>query len=175
MNNDRPFHPERLYDIFSTNGQIFEGVLRGKGYFWIANDFDSRFDFNIAGPMFSIIVNTVWLEPAMRNLVNPSYVKQFLQQDATEDIENIRVRRRQVLVDMERRYELLMSDGIERKFGDRRIEMVFIGEDDVMDKELINNKLNECLLTDNELNKGAKYWNESYQNTFKNVPRCIVI
>ena len=176
VNNERPFHPERLFKLISGEGSlIFDGVLRGKGYFWVANDFDSRFDFNIAGPMFTIIVNTVWLEPAMRNLMSPDYVKQYLEQNEGGDIEAIKMQRRQILQDMRRRFEILMSDGVERKFGDRRIEMVFIGEDDKMNVDGINAKLNECLLVDGEMDKGPKYWNEMYQDVFKNVPRCIVI
>jgi len=174
-NNDRPFHPERLHETFKNGGNIFEGVLRGKGYFWIANDFDARFDFNIAGPMFSIIVNTVWLEPAMRNLMNPSYFKQYLEQNKDGDIEEIKENRRVLLNDMKQRYQMLMSDGNERRFGDRRIEMVFIGESVKMQDALIKESLNKCLLNDEELSKGPRYWTEAYQDIWKSVPRCIVI
>lgn len=41
-------------------------------------------------------------------------------------------------------------------FGDMRQELVFIGQD--LDKELVTQKLNACLLDDNELIQGKKYW-----------------
>eukprot|EP01083_Nonionella_stella_P066092 173810_1 len=175
VNHDRPFHPERLYDLFSNQGNIFEGVLRAKGYFWVANDMDSRFDFHIAGPIFSIVVNTLWLEPAMRNLLKPSFVRQYLSQNEDGDVESIKAHRRQILNDMTQRYKIVMKDGVNRRFGDRRNEMVFIGETDQMQKQIILEGFEQSLLNDDELNKGWKYWNEAFQHTFKNVPRCIVI
>merc|ERR1712083_1205060 len=121
------------------------------------------------------IVNTLWLEPAMRNLMDPRYVKQYMAQNEGEDMEAIAMQRRTILNDMRQRYQILMSDGVERAFGDRRIEMVFIGQSEKMQRQLIEESLSKSLLNDEELEKGPKYWNECYQQMFKNVPRCIVI
>merc|ERR1740116_391215 len=107
---------------------------------------DARFDFNIAGPIFTVIVNTLWLEPAMRNLMDPHYVKQYMAQNelneiAPEDVEQLKVQRRNILNDMMQRYKLLMNDGVERSFGDRRIEMVFIGQVDKMKQSMVEEVL----------------------------------
>merc|ERR1712087_435073 len=114
----------------------------------------------------------MWLEPAMRNLMSPAFVKQYLQENVREDgsdLEAIKAQRRAILSDMRQRYDRLMSDGEDRPFGDRRIEMVFIGEAEKMRKEMILEQLQQCLLSDEELSKGPQYWNDNFKaNAFHN-------
>ena len=43
-----------------------------------------------------------------------------------------------------------------RAFGDRRQELVFIGQS--LDKEAMLDDLNKCLLSEDELTKGESFW-----------------
>jgi G3E family GTPase len=52
----RPFHPQRLWDAFS---EVFEGVLRAKGFFWLASKHDLIGVYSQAG-------NCVQTEPQRR-------------------------------------------------------------------------------------------------------------
>ncbi len=43
----RPFHPERLWDFIRSGG--FAGVLRSKGFIWLATRHDEAYQWSIAG------------------------------------------------------------------------------------------------------------------------------
>ena len=45
---------------------------------------------------------------------------------------------------------------MEEPFGDKRQELVFIGQS--LDKEAMLEDLNKCLLSEDELLKGESYW-----------------
>ncbi|NOT66834.1 MAG: GTP-binding protein [Methylophilaceae bacterium] len=96
-NARRPFHPQRFWDLIHTE---WKGVLRSKGYFWLA----SRFDFagswaqaggacrhGAAGLWWSAVEPEQWPD-------DPEYLVQIKQRSQEE-------------------------------FGDRRQEIVFIGID----------------------------------------------
>ena len=49
-----------------------------------------------------------------------------------------------------------IRDQWEEPFGDKRQELVFIGQG--LDKEAMLDDLNKCLLSEDELLKGESYW-----------------
>ena len=49
-----------------------------------------------------------------------------------------------------------IRDQWEEPFGDKRQELVFIGQS--LDKEAMLEDLNKCLLSEDELLKGESYW-----------------
>ncbi len=54
----RPFHPERL-DVLTTAG--FPGVLRAKGFLWLATRHDDLILFSMAGNTMGIEPQAQWL------------------------------------------------------------------------------------------------------------------
>jgi G3E family GTPase len=91
----RPFHPERLYEFISAD---WEGVLRAKGFFWLA----SRPDFM---GMYSQAGGATRIEPVCHWLAATP------KADWPDDPEHVQ--------------EVL--DDWDPRFGDRRQELVFIG------------------------------------------------
>ena len=82
--------------------------------------------------------------------------------------------RRRSINDMMMRLDILQKNGkLDKEFGDRRIELVFIG-DETMKIDKIKNVLNQCLMTEDEIKEGIKNWVKQ-PNPFSNVPRCVVI
>jgi G3E family GTPase len=57
----RPFHPERLWDFL--HGYNWEGVLRSKGVFYLANRFDEAFNWSQAGETLHLEPAGAWLDP----------------------------------------------------------------------------------------------------------------
>ena len=56
-----------------------------------------------------------------------------------------------------------IRDQWEEPFGDKRQELVFIGQS--LDKEAMLDDLNKCLLSEDELLKGESYW-ETFDDPF---------
>ena len=54
----------------------------------------------------------------------------------------------------------LIESGWDKKFGDRKNEIVFIGQD--MDEELIKSDLDSCLSTEDEL--ATNLWVDGYKD-----------
>merc|ERR1711872_505205 len=59
--------------------------------------------------------------------------------------------------------ELQQENGEEWPYGDRMQEVVFIGKD--LNHELIQTLLDNCLLTDQEMEMGPRMWQESWYDT----------
>ncbi len=137
-----PFHPERLEAILSGFGSygmainggadddddddddgVFKGVVRAKGQMWLANANAYPFDFQTAGKKLNI-------DP------NPECFMAALPRDKWDEVE-------------EELYEELTSKNHwNEEYGDRRSLLVFIGIG--LDKKLIQEKLDEALLTEKE-------------------------
>ncbi|MDY7103240.1 MAG: GTP-binding protein [Actinomycetota bacterium] len=91
-----PFHPERLHDTLTNDD--WSGVLRSKGFFWVATRPDIQAIWHQAGP-------SVTFEPAARWLAATPRADWDVEPDE--------------LTDIEARWDPLV--------GDRVVELVFIG------------------------------------------------
>nr|WP_230661164.1 GTP-binding protein [Psychrobacter sp. I-STPA10] len=111
-----PFVPTKIYQFFQ---QPLPGVLRAKGFFWLASRPDYVGEFSIAGPVAKHQGIGLWWA-AMDKLSWPSGdgFAQMMQQKWSDE------------------------------FGDRRQELVFIGFGDEMDEQGIRKQLDSCLAYD---------------------------
>jgi G3E family GTPase len=120
-----PFHPKRLAREL---GLAWPGVLRSKGFFWLATRPDIQAMWSQAGL-------SVALEP-----VSPWFAA--MPEDEWEfesDVDR---------ADLVARWDPLV--------GDRQIEIVFIGID--MDEAAIRARLDRCVLTPEEFERGMDGW-----------------
>ena len=120
-----PFHPKRLAHELE---RVWPGVLRSKGFFWLATRPDVQALWSQAGL-------SVMLEPmAQWFAAMPEDEWQF---ESDED-----------RADLEARWDPVV--------GDRQTEIVFIGVD--MDEAAIRERLDSCVLTGREFEKGPEKW-----------------
>ena len=120
-----PFHPKRLARELEKD---WPGVMRSKGFFWLASRPDVQALWSQAGL-------SVMLEP-----LAPWYAA--IPEDQWElDSDEERA-------DLESRWDPLV--------GDRQTEIVFIGVD--MDEAAIRQRLDRCVLTGREFEQGPKAW-----------------
>ncbi|MFQ3670486.1 MAG: zinc metallochaperone GTPase ZigA [Verrucomicrobiia bacterium] len=120
----RPFHPERFWDFLHTE---WPGLLRSKGFFWLATRHDVVGLWSQAGGTAEFRPVGFWWAAAPKHR----------WPDEEEAVA-------QILATWE------------RPFGDRRQELVFIGQ------SLLQGEMREvlegCLLTDEELSRGPEGW-----------------
>lgn len=130
----KPFHPQKLYNFLTKNAKM-PGVIRAKGFYWLASDLNYLYEYSQAGVNLSFgeKAGIWWAEAAQEHW--PS------DQEEIDQIEKNFV----------------------GKYGDRRQELVFIGID--MDKNLISTGLDNCLVSDEEFEKGEDFW-KSLENPF---------
>ncbi len=118
----RPLHPKRFKEYLSKEWD--PGIVRSKGFFWLANRKDEAMLLSQAGG--SIVVERIgvwWASfPVMERNRHPSF-------QANEE------------------YILSRWD---KKWGDRMNEIVFIGQG--MDEQKIRSEMEYCLCTDIEYN-----------------------
>ncbi|OYT70015.1 MAG: hypothetical protein CFK52_12240 [Chloracidobacterium sp. CP2_5A] len=126
----RPFHPNRLWAFLhgETGGDEWRGVLRSKGFFWLATRMNAVGVWSQAGGSCRIEPGGSWWatqpeeewpgDEALRNEIRSQF------------------------------------DGL---FGDRRQELVFIG-DRRMRRDAIEAALDNCLLTEAEARRGLNAW-----------------
>jgi G3E family GTPase len=135
--SSKPFHPERLWNYL--NEQFPPNVLRTKGLFWLAAMPDRALNFSQAGGSLRIESAGSWWSSMLLS-------ERLTYMDFVENRKNI---------------EEKWNDD----FGDRMNELVFIAQD--MDKELLHEELNACLLTDTEV---IRYKSRAdFANPFANV------
>ena len=120
-----PFHPKRLSRELN---EAWPGVLRSKGFFWIASRPDMQAMWSHAGL-------SVMLGP-----LAPWYVS---TPEDEWDLETDEER-----AELMERWDPLL--------GDRQTEIVFIGID--MDEDAIRRRLDACILTGREFEKGPEKW-----------------
>ncbi len=122
----KPFHPQRFYDFIHQPWS--EGkLLRSKGYFWLATRSDYAGQWSQAGGIAHYSYAGMFWKAVPRN-----------EWPQDED------------------YLKSILEKWEEPYGDRRQELVFIGQN--IDQQGICQWLNECLVTDEELHAGEKYW-----------------
>ena len=105
-----------------------DGVYRVKGYFWLATRMEFVGQLSVAGTLAEITPAGKWWAAVPK--------KEWDLQDE------------EMLNDIRKNWK--------DPYGDRRQEMVFIGTD--INKDDIKNRLNACLLTDDEYNLGPDGW-----------------
>ena len=124
----KPFDPKKLNDFFKK-GASLPGVIRAKGFYWLATDATYLYEYAQAGINVSFGQRMgVWWSAAPQEYW-PS------DQETIDIIE-------------------ALFDG---DHGDRRQEIVFIGVD--MDQDKIYKNLDACLVSDEEFAKGQDSWN----------------
>ncbi|TCV94677.1 G3E family GTPase [Luteibacter rhizovicinus] len=149
--SDKPFHPARFHDLL-TRG--IPGVLRAKGYFWLANRMDWVGSLAIAGGATETTPAGHWWASRLR--VRAGMRRPFGSQDLA-----VRPPSGNELPSIEQRKAL--EDVWHPMFGDRRQELVMIGID--MPEADIRATLDTCLLRDDEFVRGPVAW-QAFQDPF---------
>ena len=121
-----PFHPERFHRFLHSTKR-YGKLIRSKGIFWLASRHKYAGQWSQAGGIARYGFAGMFWSSVPTN----SWPKD------EESINNIR-------------------DQWEDPFGDKRQELVFIGQG--LDKEAMLDDLNKCLLSEDELLKGESYW-----------------
>jgi len=127
----KPFHPERLFKCLDKS---IKGVMRSKGYSWIATRHNRMAEWNNAGRIFRIEGGGPWFDANVRFKTAIKQHPQLLKQPQVQQI---------------------LNDFVE-PYGDRRQELVIIGEN--IDEKKVTKILDDCLLTEAEFKKGPKEW-----------------
>lgn len=122
----RPFHPQRLLDWLHS-GDSFDQIVRSKGLAWFATRPNIAADWSHAGSVFAF-------EPA------GYWAADTPDDEWQEDAE------------LKAEIEALW----EEPYGDRRIELVLIGQH--VDWPRVLSDLERCVLTDEELQAGPAGW-----------------
>jgi G3E family GTPase len=122
---DRPFHPVRFRECLE---ETWPGVVRSKGFFWLATRMDNAMVWSQAGGACRVEPGGLWLA----SLDEADWPEEFL-----DDPQAVRTE-------------------WHPEFGDRRQELVFIGMN--MDQATLTAGLDTCLLTDEELADGPEAW-----------------
>ncbi len=121
-----PFHPERFHRFLHSTKQ-YGKLIRSKGIFWLASRHKYAGQWSQAGGIARYgFAGMFWSSVPVNSWPTDE-----------ESIDNIR-------------------DQWEEPFGDKRQELVFIGQS--LDKEAMLEDLNKCLLSEDELLKGESYW-----------------
>ncbi|MEM7286066.1 MAG: GTP-binding protein [Actinomycetota bacterium] len=120
-----PFHPKRLAKEL---GEAWPGVLRSKGFFWLA----SRPD-----------VQAMWSQAGLSVMLEPLSLWYAATPEDEWDLESDEER-----AELEFRWDPIL--------GDRQTEIVFIGID--MDEDDIRRRLDRCVLTGREFEQGPEKW-----------------
>jgi G3E family GTPase len=120
-----PFHPRRLAEALED---VWPGVLRSKGFFWVASRPDAQGLWSQAGLSVQLEPLAMWMAALPRD-----------EWDIETDDE---------LAELEASWDPLL--------GDRQNEIVFIGIG--MDEEAIRDRLDACILTTDEFADGFDGW-----------------
>jgi len=121
----RPFNPMRLYALL--NGR-WDGVIRSKGFFWLASRMNFAGSLSQAGGMLRHEAAGAWWAAVKR---------EDWPQDST--------------------WRATIRNSFKSPYGDRRQEIVFIGTRG-MDRKDLTRRLDDCLLTDAEMKMGPAMW-----------------
>ena len=121
----RPFNPMRLYALL--NGR-WDGVIRSKGFFWLASRMNFAGSLSQAGGMLRHEAAGAWWAAVKR---------EDWPRDST--------------------WRATIRNSFKSPYGDRRQEIVFIGTKG-MDRKELTRRLDDCLLTDAEMKMGPAMW-----------------
>ncbi|QGZ62775.1 GTP-binding protein [Paraburkholderia acidisoli] len=126
----RPFHPERLWALLN---QEWKGVLRSKGFFWLATRNDVTGTLSQAGGVCRHGPAGTWWAALPR-------------EEWPQDAE----------LEQEIAADWFGDDLNDARIGDRRQELVMIGLD--LDRDAWRAKLDACLLSEAEYEAGPAAW-----------------
>lgn len=140
----KPFNPEKLFELLKTH--VFKDVVRGKGYVWIATNSYICGMLNIVGDIKTLEPETIWWAAIRKSKWGENRKEIELVKESVKNI-------------------------WDDKYGDRRIELVFIGKN--LDKESICKSLNECLITDEEFDQGDWKWKEMFNDPFTEWQKVV--
>jgi len=132
----RPFHPERLWALLN---QEWKGVMRSKGFFWLATRNDVAGSLSQAGGVCRHGPAGTWWAAQPR---------EEWPQDAELE--------KEIAADW-------FGDAHDTRIGDRRQELVMIGID--LDREAWQARLDACLVSDAEFAAGPQAW-QTYADPF---------
>lgn len=138
--NKRPFHPQRFLDYAQSNFPA--SIIRSKGLFWIASRPAQAMSWGQAGGSLKADSAGVWW----------SSMPFEYRMNFEAFIHN----------------QSVIEEGWDKAFGDRKNELVFIGQN--LNKEEIIQELEACLCTDHEIDRID--W-ESGEDDDWQVPRAI--
>jgi G3E family GTPase len=133
----KPFHPQRWWQYLHHD--FPQNIIRSKGLFWIASTPDDALNFSQAGGSSSLENAGVWW-------ASMPYQDRIRYNDFVDNRDYI-------------------EKNWSKDFGDRHNELVFIGEH--LDKSILMTELNNCLLTDTEVNDFLS--GESFTDPFTNT------
>ncbi|WP_087018526.1 CobW family GTP-binding protein [Thaumasiovibrio subtropicus] len=122
IHDDRPFHPQRLWD--TCHRYLTQGVFRSKGFFWMPTRDDVSLLWSQTNGSVGLEVVGFWRAPILDD---------ESQKFTSEQYEMLKAR----------------VDSTESRFGDRRCRLTVIGQNEEVDQFVI--ALNRCFLTDDEL------------------------
>lgn len=130
----KPFDPIRFWDFLQNN--FPPTIIRSKGLFWLASRPAQALVWSQAGGSLRADSAGVWWSsmPYQMRLRYDSFIA----------------------------YQNEIEVGWSKTFGDRKNEIVFIGQD--MDEAQITSQLDACLSTDEEL--ATEIWKKGYQDTW---------
>ena len=128
----KPFDPSRFWDFIQN--KFPNNIIRSKGLFWLASRPDQALIWSQAGGSLKSDSAGVWWS-------SMSFEKRIMQSSFLENKEQI-------------------EKDWDRKFGDRKNEIVFIGQS--MDEKLIKSLLDNCLSKEIELD--SRNWLDSYKD-----------
>ncbi|MAL66421.1 MAG: hypothetical protein CL413_04390 [Acidimicrobiaceae bacterium] len=120
-----PFHPKRLAKALEGD---WSGVLRSKGFFWLATRPD---------------VQAMWSQAGLSVMLEPLAEWMAAVPESEWEFETPEDR-----IAFDERWDPIV--------GDRQTEIVFIGID--MDEDEIRHRLDDCVLTGREFEKGPQKW-----------------
>ncbi|MDF4004114.1 GTP-binding protein [Luteibacter sp. PPL201] len=142
----RPFHPVRLHALLDDG---IPGVLRSKGYFWLASRMDWVGNLAVAGGATEVAAAGHWW--ASRARVRAGLSRGFEISDLRADPPDMH----ELPSPSQRRALWELWDPL---YGDRRQELVMIGVD--LPESAIRAALDACLLTDHEMVAGPVAWQD---------------
>ena len=123
----RPFHPQRFWD-FWMEGEHTPGILRSKGYYWLATRHAMSGFWSHVGQVLAAEPGGTWWAETPR------------AEWPTDDPELVAE----------------LNAVWDEVWGDRRQELILIGQD--LDTAAVTDALNNCLLTDSEMQSGPSSW-----------------
>jgi G3E family GTPase len=134
----RPFHPERFHHFLHEGGHDNGTLLRSKGFFWLASRNDMAGTWSQAGGiMHHAAAGRWWATVPSEQWPDEPEILEEIRQDWAEP------------------------------FGDRRQELVFIGQN--LHAATLRAELDACLLTDREMVAGPNAWRK-YTDQFPAWP-----